>query len=116
MTPEEVNPQEKQPRRDTHPTPGQEALEAYNTVADTVGGVPSLRWKDNVIQGVAILATVMVGTLAGFLVTFDLIGAGIGAFAGLVGGLLVSGVVLMVLGWVRTGKKIRRLARPGGNE
>ena len=37
------------------------------------------------------------------------VGAGIGALAGLVGGLLVSGLVLMVLGWMRAAKTVKQL-------
>jgi uncharacterized membrane protein required for colicin V production len=86
-----------------------DAKEAYQFAADTIGGVPSLRWKDNLIQAIAILASVIVGALIGFLVTFNGLFALVGAFAGLVGGLLVSGIVLMILGWIRAAKTVKKL-------
>jgi hypothetical protein len=89
-----------------------DAKEAYQLAADTVGGVPSLRWHDNVIQAIAILASVIVGALVGFLVTFNPMFALVGAFAGLVGGVLVSGTVLMVFGWFRAAKTVKKMTKP----
>ncbi len=83
-----------------------DAFEDYHTVAETVGGIPSFRLKDNLIQTAFIAATLIIGLGIGYLVTKDMFGAGVGGFLGLIAGLLVSGVVLMVLGWKRA---IRRL-------
>jgi hypothetical protein len=96
---------------DKNPKPGDDALDAYNLVAETVGGVPALRWKDNLIQAAAILASVVIGALVGFLVTFDGFFAVVGAFAGLVGGLLLSGTVLMVVGWFRAAKTVEKMKK-----
>jgi hypothetical protein len=93
--------------------PPDEVLEAYNTVAETVGGVPSLRWKDNLIQGAAIAGSLLLGILIGFLVSFNIFGAAVGGFCGLLAGLLVSGIVLMVLGWVRAYRNVRRWGSAG---
>jgi len=82
-----------------------DGLETYNTIAETVGGVPTLRVKDNVIQAVAILLSLVLGVIIGFAVG-GVGGALAGAFAGLLAGLLISGTVLMVVGWLRAAKKL----------
>jgi predicted lipid-binding transport protein (Tim44 family) len=102
-----MSPNENQPPR-ADPPGRDEGLEAYNTLAETVGGVPSLRWRDNLYQGLAILAALLLGTLIGFLIMGELVGALIGAFVGLVAGLLLSGIVLMVVGWVRAARNVQR--------
>jgi hypothetical protein len=79
----------------------------YNIVTDTVTGV-NLRMSDNLFQAVFILVSVILGavivaTVA--LVIKDtqfpwLAGAIVGAFAGLIIGVLASGIVLMIYrGW-----------------
>jgi hypothetical protein len=105
---ERKNPASGARKRARPSEPRDEALDAYETVADVVGGVPSLRWKDNLVQGLCILAAVAFGALTGLAIVRELWGALAGAFAGLVGGLILSGAVLMVLGWVRTARKSRR--------
>jgi hypothetical protein len=99
--PESLKPNTGQPSEQRDP-----GMEAYEIVSDVVDGVPSLRWKDNLIQGLSILGTVLVGAVIGWAVAGEWWGALTGAFAGLVGGLILSGAVLMVLGWVRTARKI----------
>jgi hypothetical protein len=84
--------------------PADNGLDTYQKFADTVGGVPSLRWQDNLYQGLAILAALALGAGIGFLITFDSLGAMAGGFLGLVAGFLISGMVLMVLGWLRASK------------
>lgn len=75
--------------------------EAYNIVTDTIAG-PNVRLRDNLIQGISIFASLLVGAGIGALVTHDrLAGALVGAFAGLVLGLLGSGMVLMIYRGVR---------------
>lgn len=84
--------------------PGVDGLEQYNRVAETVGMTLSLRLKDNLTQA----AIVVLGTAAGAAVGWWQ-GAGLGAIAGgaagMVASTLVSGLVLMVLGWVRRAKR-----------
>jgi hypothetical protein len=80
-------------------------LETYNTVAETVGLVPSVRLKDNVIQGITVLVVTGVAALAGFLMK-GIQGLAFGTLLGLVGSLLLSGGVLMVVGWIRAAKKL----------
>ena len=89
---------------------------AYQTVADVAGGVPSLRWKDNLYQAAAIAAFVLVGAVIGGAMVFfqstghrmlePWMGAAAGGCVGLIAGVLVSGFVLAVLGIKRVvGKK-----------
>jgi hypothetical protein len=99
---EDSNP-EKAPRND--------ALEAMHTAADTVGMVPNVRLKDNLIQGGVVLGGTLLSAIVGF---FFLpgphgerwVGAAAGAVFGLIGFGLLSGLVLMVLGWIRAARKI----------
>lgn len=84
---------------------------AYQTVADTVGFVPSLRVKDNVVQAVCVAVGLLVGVGAGVMIALAndgewYIGAMLGALGGLVLSTLVSGGVIMILGWVRAAKKL----------
>lgn len=81
------------------------ALETYNTVAETVGLVPSLRLKDNLIQGVTVVLVTGVAAVAGFVLK-GTEGLAFGSLLGLVGSLLISGGVLMVVGWIRAAKKV----------
>ena len=87
--------------------PGKSKRETYDTVADTVGLVPSLRLMDNVIQGVTVVVVTGIGALVGFL-TNGGAGLAVGSLVGLIGSLLVSGAVLMVVGWVRAAKKVSK--------
>ena len=83
----------------------------YNRIADKVGLVPNVRKKDNVYQGICILAFVVIGMVLGWFwdgaAIRDIVGDAwpirmvIGALAGLVVGALLSGAVLMVLGLLR---------------
>lgn len=71
-------------------------MQQAQAVMDVVGGV-NLRWKDNVIQAIAIFIFVLIGAGVGPLFTNDIpSGVLVGAFAGLVLGLFLSGFVLMV--------------------
>lgn len=90
----------------------EKGLKDYQTVADAVGFVPSLRVKDNVIQAVCVAVGLAVGVGAGVMIATAnkaewYIGAMLGALGGLVLSTLVSGGVIMVLGWVRTAKKLK---------
>ena len=83
----------------------------YNEFADRVGLVPNVRKKDNLYQGIFVLAFTFIGLAVGWF--WD--GAPIrevlgdnwpsrvvfGALAGLVVGTLLSGLVIMVLGFLR---------------
>ncbi|HOX05998.1 MAG TPA: hypothetical protein PK280_06320 [Planctomycetota bacterium] len=84
-----------------------DGLEAYHTVADTVGMVPNVRFRDNLIQGLVIGGGALISTLVG-LVLGGWTGAAIGLVCGLVLFLLVSGAVLMVIGWVRAARKLKK--------
>jgi len=68
--------------------------EKYNIVSDTVTGV-NFRRRDNIFQLTFIVVTVLLAVIVGGILWG---GAGmvVGAFAGLVGGLLASGFLLAV--------------------
>jgi hypothetical protein len=75
--------------------------QTYNLVTDTVSG-PNVRLKDNLYQGLAILVCLILGSLIGLLVATDrLPGALLGGFAGLLVGLIGSGIFLMVYRAIR---------------
>jgi hypothetical protein len=76
-------------------------MEAYYTIADTIGGVPNLRGKDNVFQIIFVASSIAIGIGIGRL-TF---GALTGGVIGLFGGTLLSGLVLMIKGWLRAANK-----------
>ena len=99
------------PQAIQYQTPGipprpNEGLENYQRVADTVGMVPSLRWKDNVIQLVCVIAGAIMGAGAGYLIAGrEPFGAAIGGILGLVAALFISGIVLMILGFMRARRR-----------
>ncbi len=93
------------PSQQQETSDGKAALEAYQTVAETIGG-PSLRVKDNLIQAAVVFACIGIGAGVGFL-GWGGMGAAIGGVSGMIGGTLVSGLVLMILGLVRAAKKIK---------
>ncbi len=89
--------------------PGVDGLEVYNRVAETVGMVPSLRLKDNLVQTVAVLVGALLGAAVAFGISrskgatgSDLwLFTGLGAALGFIGFGIVSGIVLMFIGWAR---------------
>ena len=93
-----------------------EFREAYQTVADIAGGVPSLRWRDNLYQAAVIAAFLLVGAIMGGILVFlradgkhrmieSLMGAAAGGFVGMIVGVLLSGFVLGILGIKRVVEK-----------
>ncbi len=87
----------------TRQTPGG-ALEDYNKIAETVGLMPTLRMADNVIQAAVVLGCTALGALIGYLRS-EWLGAALGGAGAMIASALVSGLVLMVLGWVRAARK-----------
>lgn len=74
--------------------------QTYNVVSDTVTGV-NFRVKDNVVQAISIFVCLVLGAIIGAFVVEEWIpGALVGAFIGLVAGLLGSGIVLMIYRFV----------------
>ena len=71
---------------------------AYNILADKIGGVPNIRKKDNLYQGLSIAVFLVIGLIVGGLLGGWPMGIMLGALGGLVVGTLLSGLVLMVLG------------------
>ncbi|MFW6164344.1 MAG: hypothetical protein ACODAJ_16365 [Planctomycetota bacterium] len=106
----------ERPRRpdQAQPDPGSDGFEVYESVAETVGGVPSLRLGDNVVQAVIVVLGTAVGALVGlaWLARFQTLGkiegVLLGALGGLIASVLISGIVLMVIGWVRAARKLSR--------
>lgn len=96
-----------QPTSPLPPPPPQRAadpLADYHRIADTIGGLPNLRPKDNLHQTVFILVVSAVSALVGLLIG-GFPGVLLGLLFGLFGSVLVSGMVLMVLGFVRAARK-----------
>jgi hypothetical protein len=83
-----------------------DGLETYNTYAETIGGAPTLRWKDNVFQAVFILFITGVTATAGYFYK-QFTGAMLFGVGGLIISTLLSGFVLMILGWIRATNKRR---------
>ena len=79
-------------------------MDDYHTVADTVGMVPSLRLSDNLIQAIVISVATIIGAVVGWLVWGGM-GALLTAAGGMIVATLISGMVLMVMGWVRLAKR-----------
>lgn len=86
------------------PAPAHSGLEQYNRVAETVGMMPSFRKFDYLFQGSCVVVGALVGAGVGYAFMQGL-GAIFGALAGFVVMGVLSGFVLMVLGWVRAMKK-----------
>jgi hypothetical protein len=90
--------QDQQPKR---PKQSMTGRQAYNVVSDTVTGV-NIRLRDNLFQGLAILACLLLGAGIGLLIAAEPVrGALFGSLGGLVVGLFVSGLVLMIFRAVR---------------
>ena len=83
----------------------------YDAMADKIGLVPNLRKKDNLYQGICVLAFVVGGMTAGWFwdgaAIRELVGDTwplriiVGGLAGLVAGTLLSGLFLLVRGLLR---------------
>ena len=82
------------------------ALDQYNTVAETVGFMPSLRRKDHILQGTIVAGGAVLGAAIGC-VFGGLAGVLLGTLLGLIAATLVSGGILMVLGLRRAAKKTK---------
>lgn len=91
----------EQPKPDESREQPMTSRQTYNLFTDTVTG-PNVRLKDNLYQGLAILACMLLGAGIGFLVMSDgVAGALVGGFIGMVVGLLGSGIYLMIYRTVR---------------
>ncbi len=80
-------------------------LEDYQRIAETVGG-PSLRWNDNVIQAGIVVGCTSLGALVGA-IGWGWKGVLYGGAGMMIASTLLSGLVLMVLGFVRAAKPRR---------
>ncbi len=104
-----MQPRERSTPSSTNPAPpptrqGDDPLADYHRVADTIGGLPNLRLKDNLYQAAFIFAVTGAAAFVGFFIS-GMGGLIIGSLAGLVGSAFISGVVLMVLGFIRAARK-----------
>lgn len=97
------------PDRDIYRDP----MHTYNRLADTVGGVPNLRLKDNIFQLMAVTITSLAGGVGGLILQGadndawgmpGWAGPALGGGLGFIAGGVLSGFVLMVLGWIRAAK------------
>jgi hypothetical protein len=82
-------------------------FEAYQSVAETVGGVPTFNWFDNLLQIAIIIVGVPIAILIGYLISGPG-GAAFGCLLGLIVSAFLGGAVVMVLGLVRAAKRTRR--------
>jgi hypothetical protein len=91
-------------------TPGadEDAFEQYHAIAETVGFMPSIRLRDNIIQGAVVAAGTVIGALVGWITGQSILAAAFGGGIGFALFGILSGVVLMVIGWIRLLKKRRR--------
>jgi len=94
------------PRPGTTPV----GLDAYHTVAETVGFVPNIRLKDNIVQTVSVGMGLVGGAGAGAVIAAVRggefwLGATVGGVLGLIAATFLSGLVLMVLGWIRAARR-----------
>jgi hypothetical protein len=86
-------------QRATPASPGADAT--YNLLADKIGGVPNLRKKDNLYQAATVAVFSIIGVVVGWSVGGWPEGVLLGVVGGLIAGILISGVVIMVLGFRR---------------
>lgn len=84
---------------------GRDPVEAYQRVAETVGMMPSVRWKDNLVQAAVVLVGIVLGAGIGYAVGRNVVGLIAGGVIGMIVSTLLSGFVLMVLGFTRVAKK-----------
>ncbi len=61
------------------PPSNRDGLETYNRIAETVGGLPNLRVKDNVIQAAVVIACTLLGAGIGYLIGAGRGRGGVGA-------------------------------------
>ena len=87
---------------DTGPGP----MDTYQTVAETVGMVPSFNIQDNVIQGIIVGVITVIAAVIGFVITRNMTGCLVFTVIGLILSLFISGLVIMFLGLFRRGKKL----------
>lgn len=85
-------------------------LRDYHKVAETVGLIPSLRIGDNLIQLAIVIVGAVIGAGIGALAVVGSepgwwFGALIGGVTGLIIATFLSGLVLMVFGWIRALRK-----------
>jgi hypothetical protein len=61
-------PTETSPNEETPSGEQSQAFETYQTIAETGGMLPSLRWKDNLIQALIIAAATGICALVGLVI------------------------------------------------
>ena len=74
-----------------------DGVKTAQAVMDVVAGV-NWRWRDNLIQAIAIFVSIVIGAVIGPIFTKPEVLPGVlaGGFVGMVGGLFLSGIVLMI--------------------
>ena len=96
-----------EPKPDTPPTQptepvqdpaghGPDVRETYNIITDTVAG-PNVRLKDNLFQAVSAIVGGIIGALIGLVaIGGPIAGLLVGGVLGVIGGVFISGFVLMI--------------------
>jgi len=77
------------------------------TLADTVGLVPNIKKNDNLIQGAVVGGGTLLAAVGTYIVTGNTEQVLVATAISLIVLGILSGLVLMVLGWVRTAKKMK---------
>ncbi|MDE0861563.1 MAG: hypothetical protein OSA93_15475 [Akkermansiaceae bacterium] len=97
-----------------NPVP-QEDDDSYQRFADTIGGVPSLKRKDNLMQGIVVLLFTGIGAFLGWLLPSEVDKTNLilgGAFGGMILGTFISGLILMIFGLTRASNRKRKRQQP----
>lgn len=90
----------------------QDPMRTYHLVTDTIAG-PNIRIKDNVVQTICVAVGTALGALIGYILwvtgvtganTEVWLPVALGAIGGLILSTLISGGVIMVLGFLRAAK------------
>ncbi len=80
----------------------------YQKVAETVGMVPSLNVRDNVLQGIFVGLVTVLGFIFGYATGGSTQTALVYMLVGLMGSGLLSGVFLMILGMMRVASQQKK--------
>ena len=82
--------------------------DTLETLSQTVGLVPNVNKNDNIIQGGVVGGGALLTTIITYAMTGDTTQALIASLGALIVLGLFSGLILMVVGWVRTMRKVKK--------
>jgi len=87
---------------DPRTDPPSQLSAAYDRASRSVGMLPTLRLRDNIIQAIVVLFGTFLGAAIGyFLSNHDPRAMALGAAIGLIASGLLTGFALIILGWRR---------------